>query len=48
LSFFDFTFSTVQTAISRHCEGVLALARSNPSGNYEIASPPKGKIGGSQ
>jgi hypothetical protein len=32
----------------RHCEGAFALARSNPSPDFEIASPPKGKIGGSQ
>ena len=41
-------FSTVQTMIFRHCEGALALARSNPIHNSKIDSPPKGKIGGSQ
>jgi hypothetical protein len=41
-------FSIVQTAIFRHCEGVLALTRSNLSYKYKIASPPKDKIGGSQ
>ena len=38
---FFYYFTTVQITFFRHCEGVLVLARSNPSHNSEIASPPK-------
>ena len=44
----DSEFSTVQTMLFRHYKGTLALARGNPSPDFEIASPPKSKIGGSQ
>jgi len=43
--FMDFFY---RTAIFRHCEGVLVLARSNLKIMSEIASPPKNKSGGSQ
>jgi hypothetical protein len=36
-------FSSISSLYIRHCEGALVLARSNPSLNSEIASPPKEK-----